>query len=97
MKSGYGTFAAGGTLNENDYVTAARTPDGKLAIAYVPETRTITVDMRKLSGRVSARWYDPTNGTSAAITGVSVPQSRREAVHAHRARTPTAMAIGSSS
>ena len=73
VKAGYGTFAAGGTINENDYVTAARTPDGKLVIAYIPETRTITVDMRKLSGRAWARWHDPTNGRSAAIAGSPFP------------------------
>ena len=69
VTTGYGTFASGGAINDNDYVTAARTPDGKLVIAYIPETRTITVDLRKLSGRVWASWYDPTNGTSAAISG----------------------------
>jgi len=70
VTAGYGTFAAGvSSLNDNDYVTAARTPDGKLAMAYVPGIRTITVDMRKLSGRVRARWYDPTKGTYVAISG----------------------------
>ena len=66
---GYGTFTTGGTLNENDYVTAARTPDGRMVIAYVPEPRAFTVDMTKLSGPVSASWYDPTNGASTAISG----------------------------
>jgi hypothetical protein len=68
VTSGYGTFAASGAINGNDYVTAARTPGGKLVIAYIPDARTITVDLRKLSGRVWARWFDPTNGTSAAIS-----------------------------
>lgn len=45
-----------------DYVTAARTPDGKLVMAYLPDKRTITVDMTKLSGLVIARWYDPASG-----------------------------------
>jgi hypothetical protein len=63
VTSGYGSFGG------DDYVTAARTPEGKLAIAYVPSARTITVDLGTLSGRVTARWYDPTNGAFAAISG----------------------------
>ena len=63
VTSGYGSFGG------DDYVTAARTPDGKLAMAYVPSARTIKVDLGKLSGPVTARWYDPTNGTFTAIGG----------------------------
>ena len=48
-----------GTFGTDDYVTAARTPDGTLAMAYVPSSRTITVDLSTLSGPVTARWYDP--------------------------------------
>jgi hypothetical protein len=63
ITSGYGTFG------NDDYVTAASTPDGKLAIAYVPSSRAINVDMGVFSGPVTARWYDPTNGTYTAIGG----------------------------
>jgi hypothetical protein len=69
VTSGYGTFTDEGPINDSDYVTAARTPDGALAIVYVPEGRTITVDMKRLSGRTLARWYDPTDGTSVALSG----------------------------
>ncbi len=34
--SGYGTYSSSGDANGNDYVAAARTPDGSLAIAYLP-------------------------------------------------------------
>jgi hypothetical protein len=54
-------------------VTAAGTPDGKLAIAYLPAITTITVDMTKLGDTVTARWYDPTNGTYVTITGSPFP------------------------
>jgi hypothetical protein len=73
VRAGYGTFAVDGAINDNDYVTAASTPDGKLAIAYLPETRTITVDLGKLSGPVLARWYDPTKGTSVPVSGSPFP------------------------
>jgi len=58
----------------NDYVTAARTADGKLVVAYVPptgiaDTRTITVDMAKLSGPATARWFNPNTGELTAISG----------------------------
>ena len=63
VTDGLGTY---GTL---DYVTAARTPDGTLGLAYLPSSRTVTVDLSELSGPVTARWYDPTAGTYAPIDG----------------------------
>jgi len=38
-------------------------------MAYMPTRRTITVDMTQLSGPVTARWYDPANGTYSSIAG----------------------------
>lgn len=73
VTAGFGAFWSGGTasygISQNDYVAAAATPDGKLALAYVPTTRTITVDLARLSGSVTARWYDPVLGTYRSITG----------------------------
>jgi hypothetical protein len=57
-----------GDFGASDYVTAARTSDGRLAIAYVPTTRTITVDMGRLGGPATARWYDPTSGTFITVS-----------------------------
>ena len=61
---GYGTPAPFGTgsVATDTYATAARTPDGRLVIVYVPTIRPITVDMSKLSGPTAARWYDPSIG-----------------------------------
>ena len=75
VTAGYGVFSSTGSLGSNDYLTAARTPDGKLAIAYMPTIRTIIVDMTKLSGTVTARWYDPANGTYTNISGSPFPNS----------------------
>jgi chitodextrinase len=69
VTAGYGTFSSEGSIHANDYVTAARTPSGKLVMAYVPSARTVTVDMRQLSGPGTARWYDPTAGTFTDIAG----------------------------
>lgn len=69
VTAGFGTYNGGGSLGSNDYATTARTLDGKLVMTYMPTTRTITVDMTKLSGPVLARWYDPANGTFKPIAG----------------------------
>lgn len=73
VTAGYGTYWSGGTpsygISQNDYATAAATPDGTLALVYVPTARTITVDMARLSGPVTGRWFDPTAGTYQTIGG----------------------------
>jgi chitodextrinase len=66
---GNGTFSDTGSLGASDYLTAARTPDGALVLAYMPTVRTITVEMSKLGGPAVASWYDPSNGASHAIPG----------------------------
>jgi hypothetical protein len=70
--AGYGTFDATTTegnryVMTSDYVTAARTPDGSLVIAYLPSSRTVRVNMAQLSAPATARWYDPSRGTFTAI------------------------------
>ena len=62
LTAGYGTFSSQGTIDASDYATASRTPDGRLAIAYAPTIRPLTIDMTRLSGPVTARWFDPANG-----------------------------------
>ena len=56
-------------IASNDCGMAARTSDGSLVLAYMPTSRTITVDMSNLLGPVTARWYDPTSGEFDAISG----------------------------
>jgi hypothetical protein len=69
VSAGRGVLSDSGYVEDNSYLTAARTPDGKLAIAYVPTIRSITVDMAQMSGAVTARWYDPTTGVYTSIDG----------------------------
>jgi len=71
LTSGYGTFSTGGNVESSDYATAARTPDGKLAMVYLPTPRTFTIDMSKLAAGATAQWYDPTAGTFAPATPLS--------------------------
>jgi Protein of unknown function (DUF4038)/Putative collagen-binding domain of a collagenase len=62
--------AAGfGTWKQADYLTAAVANDGSAAVAYLPSARRTTVNLAKLSGRVTARWFDPANGKFTAVTG----------------------------
>ncbi|HEX2784516.1 MAG TPA: DUF4038 domain-containing protein [Ilumatobacteraceae bacterium] len=64
-----GGGAGGG--NNATAVAASATPDGNLLIAYVPPAHSgsVTIDMTALSGSVTARWYDPTNGTYSTVSG----------------------------
>ena len=59
----------------SDYVTAGRTPDGALVMAYLPSPRTVTVDMSQLRAPATARWYDPSRGTYTAVQGSPLPNT----------------------
>jgi hypothetical protein len=67
--AGYGTPAATGTYQSNNYVTVSATPDRSLALAYFPQGRssTLTIAMSNFRASVTARWLDPTNGSYANI------------------------------
>jgi Protein of unknown function (DUF4038)/Putative collagen-binding domain of a collagenase len=68
--AGYGGSSDSGDVNSSDYVTAARTRDGRLAMAYLPSAHPVGVDLNRMSGRrVRAQWYDPTSGRYATIPG----------------------------
>jgi hypothetical protein len=69
VTSGYGTFASTGTAQDNSYATTARTDDGTLVMSYIPNARSIVVDMTKLAAAAVARWYDPTTGTYTTVSG----------------------------
>jgi len=75
LTAGYGTFSGKGTIDANDYATAARTPDGRLAIVYAPTIRPLTIDLTRLSGPVTARWYDPANGAESTVEGSPFPNT----------------------
>ncbi len=66
------TTLTGGLGSGQDRAVAARAGDSSYAITYMPNIRTITVNLGQLSGpKVNARWYDPTNGNYATVTGSS--------------------------
>jgi len=52
-----------GEFNGMDYLTAARASDGSMLMAYMPTSRTITVQMNTLSGKEAAGWwFNPRTG-----------------------------------
>ncbi len=100
VTAGYGRFASTGPpatathgrFAENDYVTAALTPDGSLGMAYLPQGGTITVAMSKLQNGVTARWLDPSGNTFTD----HVYRARRFPIPAHNnSPRPAKTALGS--
>jgi len=75
LTKGFGAYSDSDSIDTDTYATAAATPDGKLAIAYLPSVRTVTIDMGKFSGRAAARWFDPTNNSFTVIKGSPFPNS----------------------
>jgi hypothetical protein len=68
VTSGFGTGSS--------TVTTARASDGSFVISYLPVVTGITVNMTRLSGSsVTARWYDPTNGTYSTVAGSPFPNT----------------------
>lgn len=62
VTAGYGTFESSGYLQGNDYVTAALTRNGSTGVIYLPTRHTITVNLARMSGTVTATWFNPVNG-----------------------------------
>jgi Protein of unknown function (DUF4038)/Putative collagen-binding domain of a collagenase len=72
VTAGYGTADASPNqdcINSNDYVTTSYLADGTAALAYTPGSATLTVDMSRFSGPVTAVWYDPASGASSSVAG----------------------------
>ncbi|WP_216870985.1 apiosidase-like domain-containing protein [Modestobacter excelsi] len=71
-------LSAGTTMDvlDDDYVTAARTPDGRQAVVYLPTPRTISVNAGVLAAGSQAFWVDPTSGQQVPVpmsTSFSTP------------------------
>jgi hypothetical protein len=64
---GYEIYNSDGSAHQSDYAVAAVAADQSAGLVYLPTPRTITVDLAKLNGPVTARWFDPTTNTYTAI------------------------------
>jgi hypothetical protein len=68
------SFANGGGHGQyepaftNNYVAASKTPDGSLALIYMPLATTITIDQTKMLAGYGAKWMDPASGVLTAAT-----------------------------
>jgi hypothetical protein len=56
--------AGRGSYGSTGYVGAAKTEDGELAIAYIPNGGSITLNLGELALPTVATWFDPTNGAT---------------------------------
>jgi len=70
MEVDVGDLVTGGKggLGQSNYVPARY--NGRVAVIYMPQQKTITVDLAQLdavTGDVRAAWYDPREGTSSTI------------------------------
>jgi hypothetical protein len=63
------TVVVAGYARGIDRAVTAWIPDGSLALTYMPSARKVTVDLKRLNGRVDAQWFDPTTGKYAPIEG----------------------------
>jgi hypothetical protein len=57
-----------GELFGLDYLSAAQMKDGSTVIAYIPASRTVKVDLSKVSSsKVNAWWFDPQMGNATSL------------------------------
>jgi hypothetical protein len=70
LTAGYGTYASTGEFTDNNYVTAAITPNGTLGMAYLPAGNIVTVNLAAMaSAPIRAQWFDPGDGAYQAVSG----------------------------
>ncbi len=53
--------------------STAITANGRCALAFAAKGQAVSVDLAKLSGPVTARWFDPTSGELKVIEGSAFP------------------------
>ncbi|HET6148607.1 MAG TPA: DUF4038 domain-containing protein, partial [Polyangia bacterium] len=56
------TFLTAGASSGAAAASAALSSDSRLGIVYTPAVRDLTIALSRMSGPVTARWFDPTNG-----------------------------------
>jgi hypothetical protein len=81
VTSGRGTHASGFTSGggggqyevafTDSYVTASRTPDGKLAVIYLSHPTTIGIDQSQMAAGYKAYWADPVTGVKTLTSSGS--------------------------
>lgn len=75
LTGGHNTYDAG-DLDTDHYATAAFINGGTLGVIYFPDSTrggSIAVDTTKLSGTVTAYWFDPTDGSTSVESTPAAP------------------------
>ena len=79
--SGYASGGSGGTYEPaftNSWVAASITPSGSLAVLYLPNATTVTINSRLMQSLYTATWVDPVSGaTSPATPGATYNSAGR--------------------
>lgn len=66
----FNTFVTSGAQTGVNQTGASVASDSSFAMVYVPNARTMTLNLARLSGpNVRARWYDPSNGAFTTVSG----------------------------
>jgi hypothetical protein len=73
------------------FAAAAVTPDHDLAVIYLPDNRSVQINLSEFGGPVTMRFYDPTDGTFRDVDGSTSGISNRV-----RLSTPGKNALGDS-
>lgn len=74
-----GSFLVRGQGYGHLRAAAAITRDRSMAVVYLPDNRTVTLDLSKLKGRtIRARWYDPSDGKVLEMAGPTLRADGRE-------------------
>jgi hypothetical protein len=61
-------IAGRGSFSNIDYACAAITPDNNTFLVYLPTSRTLTIDIKKISGKkLKASWYNPRTGEISLV------------------------------
>jgi hypothetical protein len=70
-----GSLVAGGRgyFGEDDYVVGGVAEDSSFAMIYIPQSREIQVNLSRLRGPVSTRWFDPVSGRFEPAEGSPTP------------------------
>jgi hypothetical protein len=69
------SFLTGGYSSGTTRAFAGLASNGSLGVIYAPVNGPIQVNMAKMRGSTTARWYDPTAGTFSTVGGSPFPSS----------------------
>ncbi len=61
--------SGGGTEDTDGYKPRAIASDSSWGVVYCTDGTTVTVNLALFSGTITARWFDPTDGSYYAVTG----------------------------